>query len=410
MAETAASTPRPRAPDPPGAGAPEGKITAQGLAALQESEPRDRAESDELSPVLALAVGLVNGQKSPERHQRHEERVDVVRRNPAAGEVEEEPVGGVEGGPEERGALSYEPSPAPATARMESVNTRTPGSRAANSETPRAYQIISDVYQRSDRRRAWPQQEPRRVPLLAARDDRVSRVFVADLPERVLQSRAVRGPGGPRPGLGTPSQRARPGHQGGPSDRLRGDPDAHHADRPALDRQAVRALVTARARGRRRPRRGRGGPDLPARSAIARTCLGERGGARDPTGSAPWRARARRVPGPVARHRCPARPAAAIVPPLRARPGRATLSGRRRRAPNQKPAGGTPTSSRVSERHRPAARLMRFLCWRVDHQSWSGVAAARGTGGSTGSDRGASDRRGACGGQGRPRRGGCDRP
>jgi hypothetical protein len=41
---------------------------------------------------------------------------------------------------------------------------------------------------------------------------------------------------------------------------LRGYLDAHHADRPALDRQAVRALVAARARGQRRPRRGEGVP------------------------------------------------------------------------------------------------------------------------------------------------------
>jgi hypothetical protein len=46
------------------------------------------------------------------------------------------------------------------------------------------------------------------------------------------------------------------------------------------------------------------------------------------------------------------------------------------------PLEGRRLPSRVSERHRPAARLMRFLCWRVHHESWSGVAATRGAGGS----------------------------
>lgn len=41
---------------------------------------------------------------------------------------------------------------------------------------------------------------------------------------------------------------------------LRAYLEAHHADRPALDRQAVRALVAARGPGRRRRHRGEGVP------------------------------------------------------------------------------------------------------------------------------------------------------
>ena len=208
---------------------------------------------------------------------------------------------------------------------------------------------------------------------------------IAHLPDPLLQRRTDRGPRSPDPALRAPGHAARASDQAGPPTHdLAAYLHAHHPDRPPLDRQTVRDLVATRARAGRRRRRAEpaDGGRPRTRPLVPRSSIREVG-CPENTRPGSGGAHGRRDPATVRRRRGPPRPPAPVVPAMTVSATERTRSSVRRDARTASRPGKGPrmrdvarmdqakesrestrSSAAGSERPRPAARLMRFLCWR----------------------------------------------